>query len=208
MLFEIPFNSSGEKFNSILPLYRLCFASAMGVFTLMLCAQPPARQLKPSLPHYDWNICPGEGCLYGNWTVRGNVDVFDTYKGDHRKIGTLQSGDKVHGLTGVVITYEPGIIKMKSDGANGLTQGEEILTYAYLGEGNAVAWVKGRLISPFDISFTKFPDGSGCQGSACRADYITAGRRVWWAKIKMANGASGWVDMDSAKMDGVCAIGH
>lgn len=60
----------------------------------------------------------------------------------------------------------------------GLKRGDRILTFAYRGEGIAEVWMNGRYLSEFDVSFVKWPDGSGCQGSSCKAVYVAPSKKV------------------------------
>ena len=78
-----------------------------------------------------------------------------------------------------------------------------VLTYTNRGEGNLAVWFKGRYYPEFDISFAKWPDGSGCGGAHCAATFIEIGKSVWWAEVKLTTGAVGWVDMNVAKFDGI-----
>jgi len=81
-----------------------------------------------------------------------------------------------------------------------LRRGDMVLTYAYRGEGFSAVWFKGRYHSDFDISFAKWPDGTGCGGAHCAAIYTDLGRKLWWAEVKLASGRTGWVEMDLAQM--------
>jgi hypothetical protein len=81
-----------------------------------------------------------------------------------------------------------------------------ILTYAYRGEGFSAVWFKGLYYSDFDISFARWPDGSGCGGAHCAATYVDMGEKVWWAEVKLKSGRSGWVNMDTAVFDGVDSL--
>jgi hypothetical protein len=159
---------------------------------------------EPSLPFFDWKACPFEGCAYRQWTAREAVTVYDTWKQDRRSIARLSAGDTVDGVTGVVITFKPGVIRMDRDLPDqGLKRGDTILTYTYRGEGFAAVWFKGRYYSEFDISFAKGPDGGGCGGAHCAATYVDPGKKVWWAEVKLTSGRMGWVDMGQASFDGV-----
>lgn len=159
---------------------------------------------EPTLPFYDWKACPFEGCVYRQWTARKPVAVYDTWKAKRRPVARISVGDRVIGLTGVVITYKPGIVRMERDlPSQGLRRGDTILTYAYRGEGSSAVWFKGRYYPWFDISFAKWPDGTGCGGAHCAATYIDLGKKVWWAEVKLKSGQTGWVQMDLAAFDGV-----
>jgi hypothetical protein len=156
---------------------------------------------RPILPYYDWNACPGEGCTYGKWTARKTITVFNTYKQARRRITQLRPGDRVLAITGVVITFKPGVIRMDRDLPDqGLKRGDTILTYAYRGEGTSAVWFKDQYISDFDIGFTKWPDGTGC-GRDCRATYLDTGVKAWWVKLKLASGKLGWIDMANSEFD-------
>jgi hypothetical protein len=106
-----------------------------------------------------------------------------------------------------VITFKPGVVRIDRDlrGQN-LKRGDTILTYAYRGEGESAVWIQGRYYTDFDIGFTKWPDGAGCQGKACEGTYIDMGRKVWWAEVRLKSGRIGWVDMNHAEFDGTCSL--
>jgi hypothetical protein len=175
---------------------------------LVLPAAHAAQSNRPELPFFDWNACPFEGCAYREWTAQKPVVVFDTWKRTRRQVAGLAKGEKVVAITGVVITYKPGIIRMDRDLPDaGLKRGDTILTYAYRGEGTSVAWVNGKYDPTFDISFTKWPDGAGCRGDYCAATYVDLGKKEWWAKIKLKSGQMGWVNMDTAEFGGVDVLG-
>ena len=158
----------------------------------------------PALPVFDWKACPFEGCAYRQWTARKPVAVYDTWKNSRKKIAELSVGDRVVGITGVVITYKPGRIRMDRDlPESGLKKGDTVLTYAYRGEGFAAAWYNGTYASEFDISFAKWPDGTGCGGDHCAATYVDLGNKVWWAEVRLPSGRVGWVDMNASEFDGV-----
>jgi hypothetical protein len=151
----------------------------------------------PALPYYDWRACPYEGCAYRQWTVHRPVTVFDTWKLGRRPIAQLAEADMVTGLTGVVITFKPGVLRMERDLPEvNLQRGDTVLTYAYQGEGFSAVWFKGKYHESFDISFTKWPDGTGCGGAHCAATYIDLGEKSWWANVKLRSGLTGWVEMD------------
>lgn len=161
-------------------------------------------QPAPSLPFFDWNACPFEGCTYGEWTAVVAVEVFDTWKASRKRVATLPAKAVVTGVWGVVITYKPGVIQLTEDlPQDDLRRGDTILTYTYRGEGFPAAWFKGRFYREYDVTFAKWPDGSGCLGEDCAADYVDLGKKVWWSKVKMSSGVEGWVNMNEAKFEGV-----
>jgi len=155
----------------------------------------------PALPFYDWGACPYEACAYREWTAHRSVTVYDTWKAGRRTVAQLVEGDRVTGVTGAVVTSQPGVIRMDRDLPDqNLRSGDTILTYAYRGEGFSAVWYKGRYHSEFDISFAKWPDGTGCGGAHCAAMYVDLGKKSWWAEVKLTSGVMGWVEMDLGQM--------
>jgi hypothetical protein len=162
----------------------------------------------PQLPFYDWKSCPFEGCTYKQWTARMPVAVYDTWRENRRQVAQIQKGDSVLALTGVVVTVRPGLIRLDRDLAGtDLRQGDVISTYAYRGEGFSAVWFKGRYDPDFDISFTKWPDGTGCGGAHCAATYVDLGTKIWWVEVKLPSGLSGWVNMEQTRVNGVYMLG-
>ena len=175
------------------------------VFTTTINAQ---KAKPPALPFLDWKACPFEGCAYREWTAKKPVVVYDTYQSGRHSVGHLAKGEKVVGITGVVITFKPGVIRMDRDlPEQGLKRGDMILTYTYRGEGFSAVWANGEYDGSYDISFTKWPDGQGCGGTHCAATYVDLGKKEWWAQIKLKSGRTGWINMNTAEFDGVDMLG-
>jgi hypothetical protein len=175
----------------------------MRIVALMICAGilPAFCEDAPALPFYDRGACPYERCVYGDkWSAHRAVTMYDTWKEGRRAVAQLGEGDKATGVTGVVITFQPGLIRMDRDlPEQDLRRGDTILTYAYRGEGFSAVWFKGRYVSEFDISFAKLPDGTGCGGGHCAATFLDLGRKAWWAEVRLESGRTGWVDMGLAE---------
>jgi hypothetical protein len=167
-----------------------------GLLSPAFCQDAP-----PTLPFYDWGACPYETCHYGEWTAYRPATVYDTWKEGRRSIAQLAAGDKVTGITGAVVTFTPGLIRMDRDLPDqDLRRGDTLLTYAYRGEGFFAVWFKGKYHSEFDTTFAKLPDGAGCGGEHCAATYLDLGKKTWWAQVKLNSGITGWVEMDLSQM--------
>jgi hypothetical protein len=150
----------------------------VGVFLFQNASHGAAQSIagpRPELPYFDWNACPFEAGAYGKWTAREVVPLYGTWKKRRLEITRLAVGDKVVAVTGAVITFKPGLIRMDRDlPANDLKAGDTILTYAYRGEGFSSVWFKGRYYSDFDITFTKWPnERGGCGGDTARRRTLT-----------------------------------
>jgi hypothetical protein len=156
---------------------------------LLFCpAMHIGQSKRPDLPFFDWNACPFEGCKYGPWTAKKPVMVYDTWKHSRKVAAKLAEGDKVVAITGVVITYQPGIIRMDRDQPqDGLKQGDLIYTYAYRGEAAWDWWVNNVHHDGHIMPYPKQLDGKGCQRD-CAATELQTGKKEWWAKIKLKSG--------------------
>jgi hypothetical protein len=184
---------------------RVTFVLFAAMAPSAMCQIPGGKTMPaPPLPFYDWKACPFEGCSYRKWIARKPATLYDTWKPERRPVEQVSKGDAVLGLTGVVITFLPGTIRMDRDlPENNLKRGDTIFTYTYRGEGFSGVWFKGAYYSDFDISFAKWPDGQGCGGAHCAATYVDLGQKVWWAQVRLISGRTGWVNMNEAEFDGV-----
>lgn len=157
----------------------------------------------PVLPYLDWGACPFEGCVYREWTARNSITVYDTWQAKRKRLARLSAGEKVTGITGVVVTFRPGVIRMDRDlPEERLKRGDTILTYSYRGEGFSAVWFNGRFYSEFDITFAR-ADGQPCSDTSCSGTYVDMGKKTWWAQVKLLSGRMGWVAMGSEDFDGV-----
>jgi hypothetical protein len=90
----------------------------VGVFLFQNASHGAAQSIagpRPELPYFDWNACPFEAGAYGKWTAREVVPLYGTWKKRRLEITRLAVGDKVVAVTGVVITFKPGLIRMDRD---------------------------------------------------------------------------------------------
>src|SRR3954447_12589724 len=78
-------------------------------------AQEQVDSRPPDLPYFQWNACPFEGCAYGKWTAESRVPLFSSWAKSRRRVGELAKGNTVVAITGVVITYRPGVIEVDRD---------------------------------------------------------------------------------------------
>ncbi len=162
----------------------------------------------PHLPLYDWKACPFEGCRYDRWIAGIPVPMYDTWEENRRRVAQIGKGEVVLAVTGGVVTFRPGLIRLDRDLAEStLKRGDVVLTYAYRGEGFSAVWFKGRYYPDFDISFAKWPDGTGCGGAHCAATYVDLGNKVWWVQVKLPSGLMGWVNMEQTRVNGAYTLG-
>lgn len=94
----------------------------------------------------------------------------------------LRKGERVRGLTGVVVTTRPGIatvVQAVEDSTWRIAAGERVYLLTNEGEGYMRMWYKGRIFSDEALDPSKFkierePDA------------------VWWVKVRNSRGKIGW----------------
>ena len=152
-----------------------------GVFGAMLFAQ---SRTGPPVPYIDKGACPFECCTYREWNVVKPTLVRKSMSDTAPISFRLKAGEKVFGMTGVVITTQPGIVRALKTAVMGersvpVKKGEQVYVLTNLGEGFAKVWFKGRIFQgePYDDSTFKF---------------IRQPKSIWWVKIKNRGGRIGW----------------
>jgi hypothetical protein len=157
-------------------LISLLFVAASGAIAL---AQKPAG---PPVPYIDKGACPFECCTYREWGVVKPTVIRKGMNDTSPVVARLKAGDKVRGMSGVVITTAPGIVqalKRTTVGYMRVNRGDRVYVLTNLGEGFAKVWFKGRIVQgePYDESIFK---------------PIRQAKSVWWVKIKDRRGRIGW----------------
>lgn len=182
----------------------LTITSLLALAAAMLAQQPSGKQMEaPALPYITKNVCPFEHCVYREWTALKDMPMYDTWQGTRRQIGILRKGEAAKALGGIVITDRPGVIHVDRDIPEAkLKRGDTLLTYGYTSEGFSRVWINGRYYGAFDISFTKWPDGTGCGGAHCAATFVDLGKKAWWVELKLNSGATVWVDTEAESFYG------
>jgi hypothetical protein len=109
----------------------------------------------------------------------------------------VRKGDRVDGLTGVVITKTLGRAIVREPvtigaGAPRLDPGETVYVLNYVGEGAWKAWARGQ-VSPIEIA----GKDEVCVGrerapSPCPVQMLEEPVTEWWAKVRDREGHEGW----------------
>ena len=119
--------------------------------------------------------------------------VADSWKPTRREIGTVPEGAMVEVIEDLIVVDAPDIVFVSAPiGEMNLKEGDTILRYARLGEASADLWTDGCWYKEVRADFVIEPDGAGCGGSDCSARVTKLGRQMWWFRIKLPNGKTGW----------------
>ncbi|MEO7538435.1 MAG: hypothetical protein ABIV21_00265 [Pyrinomonadaceae bacterium] len=140
------------------------------------------RIAKPPQPFIDRGACPFECCTYRDWDVTAPTAVRKDMNDRSPIAFRLRKGERVVGVTGVVVTTSPGIatvLRSEKLGKVDLKRGDTVYLLTYLGEGFNKIWHKGRIVEAETYDESKL-----------RVNRQP--KAVWWVKVKNRRGQIGW----------------
>jgi len=140
-------------------------------------------QSAPPTPFVDKGACPFECCSYRQWTVEKPTVIKREMSDGSAALFTVKKGEKVQGVTGVVITTRPGkvrVLKNTKIGEVAVKRGETIYLLTYLGEGFFRMWRNGKLM-----------EGEAFEDTPA-FKVVNQPVSTWWVKIKNRRGQIGW----------------
>ena len=165
-----------------LAIFLFCFFL---ILTGQASAQPQPAQ--PKMPYRDAGACPFECCTYRDWTAN-KATVLRTQMNEGSSIAfRVKKGEKVRGVTGVVITARAGVVRALKNTAVGdnntrVKTGELLYLLTYTGEGFYDTWFKGKVFS------YSFYDNKSLK-------LVSEPTSVWWVKIRNSKGKVGWTKL-------------
>lgn len=167
------------------------------------------------MPFVDRGACPFEGCVYRDWKAKRQVVAYETWdsRAPVRQVFTVEPGETVTAMTGIVIVTTPGRARMLSARTQQVTSREfpnqlgtitlrpndVVYLLTYHGEGYYTGWFNGALFG-LDVSDFKQPADpragySACvKTQTCKGEVLELPTRVWWVQVRKENGAIGWTD--------------
>jgi hypothetical protein len=187
----------GFIYNSSAAFAAIAFASPMTIrkclvgsvlfgASLLIAGAPPAAQsVAPRMPFEDVGACPFEGCIYRDWIANRHVSVRES-RGPHAPtVFTLEKGDHVTAVTGVVVTLKAGRVQFRTAvdvisnaGIFHVWPRETLYLLTYHGEGAWTVWFKGRLYYGVDESQLD--------------KVVEKPQSVWWIRVVNSHGVFGW----------------
>jgi hypothetical protein len=149
----------------------------------------------PPVPFEDIGACPFEGCIYRDWTATAPVTARTDRSPGAPVAFTLQKGDHVRAVTGVVVTTTAGRVQFRkaaslwsTGGTIRVAPGDTLYLLTYLGEGAWTAWFNGRRYDAVDGS-----EFCGVPSDACSAIVVERPQSVWWVRLNL-KGVTGWTN--------------
>lgn len=166
-----------------------------------------------------WGACPFECCVYREWVAEGPVVVRAEPTTDAAVVVTLPPGTRFDADTGFVrITGAQLVVATRPveawrhevgrrDGGrpDTIPAGDTLLVLEHLGEGHVMLTHGDDLVSA--EQFWPSPDGwtpyDGGRGQ------VVAGQHdaEWWARVRTADGTTGWIDAYRSELGNVDACG-
>jgi|CXWL01.1.fsa_nt_gi hypothetical protein len=137
---------------------------------------------RPPIPFVDKGACPFECCTYRDWTVDKATTIRSAMRDSSPVAFRLRKGERMKGLTGVVITSQPGevrVLKQTKIGRYTAKPGDTLYLLTYQGEGFHKVWFKGRISSEETYDTALFRQ-------------ISEPKAVWWVKVRNSRGQIGW----------------
>jgi hypothetical protein len=198
-----------------LPYFRLCDPLATremtardlvshrgGLATSLLCclflAAAARAQTRPPRNYEDRGACPFECCTYRGWTVNADTVFYKSRTAGSAQVYRAKKGERVTGLTGVVVTLEPGRAVVRKATTLGdarrkvrVRPGDVIYLLHYSGEGVYKFWFRGRIYEDWpDVPYAA--GGAGVPTGRGYVEKLSEPKTVWWVKVKNRRGQIGW----------------
>ena len=166
-------------------LLAICFVLLMsGGSGAQAQEQPPAN-------YENWGVCPFECCEYREWTASADIPVHASHSDKSAVVFQLHKEERLHALTGVVVTEKPGVVRINKAVQDGYVKGTDKPQLAFkagdivymlspLGEGAYLFWYQGKVYTS-GIELAAMPGVDG-------KDAII----TWWKQVENKAGKRGW----------------
>lgn len=171
--------------------------------TLTAGAAPVARQsrsMRPPRMYADFGACPFECCLYRRWGVNADTVFYRGRSARSRVAFRARKGEHVEGLTGVVITVKPGVVRVKKEMTLGSGErkvkarpGDVLYLLHYMGEGIYKFWLRGRVYEdemPYQPRMRQLAEDEVKARELI--EFVNEPETVWWMKVRNRRGQVGW----------------
>jgi len=168
----------------------------ISIFLLSVSFEIYAQGQPPSF-YIDKGACPGESCVYGAWKTEKTITAYASPDRKSKIVGKFKAGSKILALTGEVHSIPGRFLVTKRHGE--YKRGDVLWLYTYLGEGYVKTWFN-RKWGQEEIIIPIPGHSDRCQD--CWGDLTQKGKSTWWAKIKSADGWTGWTNLAGENFSG------
>ena len=149
------------------------------------------------VPYVQKDVCPGEGCHYGEWIAEESIPVYAKEGNTSVRILTLKRDEIFTAIRGNVHITKPGVVLCTSSvsvkentGSRELhlEKGDTIFVLTEYGEGLVDVWHEGELYQIWE--FWSAPVGFLRDAKGV---FIESSQSDWWVFIKTRKGRFGWI---------------
>jgi len=178
-------------------LLKICFA-------FLISWSPASKaQERPPRNYENWGVCPFECCEYRDWIANADVTVHESRSDKSPVAFKLHAQEKVHALTGVVVTEKAGIVRIDKAVEDGFVKGSAkpqltfkagdiVYMLSPLGEGFYLFWYRGKVYrSGVELAAMPGVDGK---------DAIM----TWWKQVENKAGKRGWTTSNNFSNADAC----
>ncbi|HJQ11357.1 MAG TPA: hypothetical protein VJ840_10040 [Gemmatimonadaceae bacterium] len=158
---------------------------------------------EPKMPWIYKDVCPGEGCEFGEWLTCDTLRVFSTAADDAKTAFLLHRGDKFTAVTGDVHIKQAGKVvfhrnvRVNEEGMDfTFTPADTLYPLLYEGEGFGSWYFRGKetggvfFFGNADQEATDVPVFAGGSGGY---EVVRPINSQWWVKVRTKNGREGWL---------------
>jgi hypothetical protein len=163
-----------------------------------------------------WGACPFECCVYREWLAEASVVVRVAPSERAAVVVTIPGGERFEADTGFVRVRSPQLVIVTapveayyepvgpgSGRPDTLEVGDTLLVVHHVGEGH---WLLTDGENRFSAEqFWPTDDYTPYQGA--RGSAIGEHEAEWWARVRTAAGAEGWIDAYASDLGNVDACG-
>jgi hypothetical protein len=181
---------------ALLAVALLCCTLTAGAVT----AAQESRRLRPPRMYTEFGACPSECCMFRRWGVRADTVLYKGRSTRSPVAARARKGERVTGLTGVVVTVKPGIVRVKKEMTLGLDgrkvkarPGDVLYLLYYQGEGIYKFWLRGRVYAeemPYQPRMDQLPEDEARARELI--EFVSEPETVWWVKVRNRRGQVGW----------------
>jgi hypothetical protein len=176
---------------------------ALALSIALTSAAPPPTVAQPAppsgvvFPHEERGACPFACCPAGRWIARSPLTVRRARAVDAPPAFTLDAGEAVEGVDGVLVTLRPGRARALTGvelGGVRVGKDEEVLVLGHSGAGALRLVAHGRVVV------------TGPAPGAARFRLLAEPRTVSWVQVRNRQGETGWSN-EPERFDGTAGCG-
>lgn len=154
---------------------------------------------EPKLPIYYRDLCPGEGCSFGQWLACDTVRILKEASAGSPTAFVLHQGDTLTAVTGDVKILQAGkvvfsrVVKVDQEGMHALfTPADTLYPLIHTGEGFGAWYFRGKESGGFFFFGTVDNTAEISTEPVEGYSVVRMAKHEWWVKARTKKGQEGW----------------